>query len=105
MYLYAHNEDKTVNIVVDHIPQADIVAETLKMNISVGGKQFYSKYVVNYTKTGKSVQIGNSFKITFSDDKATLKYNLAGNLKQQITDIEFILEFIANRYILSLIHI
>lgn len=99
LYLYAHNEDKTVNIVVDHIPQADIVAETLKMNISVGGKQFYSKYVVNYTKTGKSVQIGNSFKITFSDDKATLKYNLAGNLKQQITDIEFILEFIANRYI------
>ena len=99
LYLYVHNEDKTVNIVIDHIPQADIVAETLKMNISIGGKQFYSEYVVNYTKMGKSIQIGNSFRITFSDNKPTLKYTLAGNLKQRITDMEFILEFIANRHI------
>lgn len=99
LYVYAHNEDKTVNIVVDHIQQPDIIAETLNMDISVGGKQFYSEYVVNYTKTGKSVQIGNSFTIMFSEDKASLNYTLAGNLKQRITDIEFMLEFIENRHI------
>ena len=99
LYLYAHNEDKTVNIVIDHIPRADIVAETLDMSIGVGGKQFYSEYIINHTRSGKSLQVGQSFHFMFSKDKTTLKYVLAGNLKQQITDVEFLLEVIKNKYI------
>lgn len=97
LYLYAHNKDQTVNIVIDHIERAEIITTQLHKKVGSGGKIFYSTYILNYTRDGIEIQIGKSFKLKCNNDKMNLTYKLAGNLAEQITDIEFMLSVVQNQ--------
>lgn len=99
LYLYAHNEDHTVNIVVDHMMRADIVAETLNMEVGVAGKVYYKSYIIKHTRERKELHIGKSFIIKLGDNSFGLTYKLSGNIKQRITDMEFMIAMIENRHI------
>ncbi len=91
LYLYAYNSDETINIVIDHLNKADIVAEKLNRRVCVGGRQFYSEYIVKHTREGREIQIGKSVIMKLKDDRASLQYTLSGNLEERILDMEFML--------------
>lgn len=99
LYLYAHNEDHTVNIVVDHMMRADIVAETLNMEVGVAGKVYYSSYIIKHTRERKELHIGKSFVIKLGEESVGLTYKLSGNIQQRIIDMEFMIAMIENRHI------
>lgn len=99
LYLYAHNEDGTINIVVDHINCADIITQTFDKKVSAGGKEFYSTYILKHTREGKEIQVGKSFTLKMQENSINLNYSLSGNLKERIQDIEFMIALIDNQHI------
>ena len=75
-------------------------SETIKSDVLVGEKQFYSNITIFNNGKTKTKIIGNSFKITENLDdlsnKTSFSYNVKGTLKQRIYDIKFIIEVFTN---------
>ena len=99
IYLYAGNKDGSLAFPVEHIQNIEMVVHETNVAISAKGKHYYDKVKVERHRDDSVViYMGKSFRyVVNKPDQVTFKYDLKGNLDEQIQTIEFLLDVIDDK--------
>lgn len=98
IYLYAGNRDGSLSFPVEHIENIEMMVHEPEVSISANGHHYYDKIKVERHRDGRFViYMGKSFRYLCEGDKTTFKYNLEGNLNEQIDTIKFLLDIIDDK--------
>lgn len=97
VYFYAQSDSGSITFPVEHMTAAKSIVEELAMTVGAGNVDYYDKYQIVHKKEGKEFRFGKSFTIVLSRDKVKFNYKLAGNLKERILDLSFVINLIESR--------
>ncbi len=98
IYLYAGNQEGSLSFPVEHIENVEMMVYEPEVSIFANGHHYYNKIKVEYHRDERIViYIGKSFRYLHEENKITLKYNLEGNLNEQIDAIKFLLDVIDDK--------
>lgn len=99
LYMYARNTKLNIDFPIEHIQRVEKVEQSVEGKIKIGQKEYYEHYDVVHKKNGLELHIGRSVVLDFDTlkEKARIEYKLKGNIKEQIKDIQFIIDLIKER--------
>ena len=96
-YMYMENKDESISFPIQRYDGMDMVSYERDVNVYANRKKYFDKIKIErYINNKIVICMGTSFKFIGSDGKATLKYELNGNLDEQIKSMQFILDVVAD---------
>lgn len=100
-YMYAKNTKLDITFPIEHVQRIETAMHGVDGVVTIEDKVYYNDYKLVHKSNGKEIHIGKSTVIEFISEKSTVKvnFNLKGNIKEQIHDISFILEFLKNKVV------
>lgn len=101
VFIYAEPKGFNVKIPVDYIQKIVAAIETVNRTISIRDIKFYDHYDIVHKIDCDEIHFGKSFVLIFYEDGTKFNFKLAGNLKEQIRDEEFLLSFL-NNFVISI---
>ena len=99
VYMYAKNTKLDITFPIEHIDRVESASHSVHSPITIDGKIYYEQYDVIHKSAGLEIHIGKSFVIDFikKENATKLSYKLNGNIKEQIQDIQFVLDLIEKK--------
>ena len=99
IYMYAQNTKLDIAFPIDHIQRIEKAGYSIEGTITIGTTLYYDKYEVVHKADGFEIHIGKSIVIDFITGRNTAKinYKLKGNIKEQILDLQFIIDLIEKK--------
>lgn len=100
-YMYAKNTKLDITFPIEHIHKIEAAMQDIDGLVTIADKVYYEGYKLVHKSNAKEVHIGKSTVIVFISEQSTVKvnFNLKGNIKEQINDIGFILDFLENKVV------
>jgi hypothetical protein len=98
-YMYAQNTKLNITFPIEHIHRIERAGHSVSGTITIAGKVYYDRYQVVHNHEGLELHIGKSIMIDFikGNNVSKINYKLKGNIKEQIQDIQFIVDLIEKR--------
>lgn len=94
VYMYAKNTKLDIAFPIEHIHRVEKAGYRIQGKITIDNKLYYDSFELVHKPDGLEIYIGKSIVIDFVEEKKTAKinYKLRGNIKEQIQDIQFIID-------------
>lgn len=93
VFTYAHNADKSLYIPLHHIDHMDAMMFENSVSVCVNGKEYYNTVQIEKRNDDRTIiKFGKSFEIQLNEKNQKFVYHLNGNLNEQSTALEFILD-------------
>ncbi|MCM1364104.1 MAG: DUF4365 domain-containing protein [Faecalibacterium sp.] len=100
LYIYAKTKGNPLPIPIQHIYEVDHIEgnDTINEPIFVKNKKYYDSYKITFLKDKTIIVIGNSFTLTFDNQKKKLNYKIRikGTLSNRINDLKFVIAVLKN---------
>lgn len=102
IYLYAENKDGSLSFPIVHVENSEMFAKELDVSISSNGHFYYDKIKVERHRDNHMVIYLDKciqYIQYYNEKKANLKFQLNGNLDEQITSLSLLLDLIESQSI------
>jgi hypothetical protein len=98
IYIYANIRGFSIPQPLEIIPIGLHTTEIIEKPICANGKFFYEQYELVRSKDKSIINFGKSFHLKlYNTPTWKIDFNLTGNLKEQIRDMEFLLEILSSK--------
>lgn len=101
VYMYAKNTKLDIAFPIEHIHRVEKAGHRVQGTITIDNKLYYDSFELVHKPGGLEIHIGKSIVIDFIEieEKKTTKinYKLKGNIKEQIQDIQFIIDLVEKK--------
>ena len=100
MYLYANIKGSSIPHPIEGLPKLINTQQTIKANVTVGGRLFYKEYIVVKKPEEAVLYFGNSTMMTISEQEKPYKisFNSSSKIRKLAKDLDFLLAILGNGY-------
>ncbi len=96
-YIYARIKKLDISFPIEHITNIDKLTYNPNEAIKIDNKLYYNKIEIVRKIDSYEIVIGKSLVIFSNNTDAKIKFNLKGNIKERIDDIQFLIDFIERK--------